>query len=502
MPSKFKPDSVDFIQAQLFPANVFDLLPDDHDCYLFDDLIKQIDTSEVDKTYSDQGQKAYHPKRIVGILIYGYSHGVFSSRELEKRCNEDLSFMYIAGKNCPNFRVLSDFRKTHNHFFKDCFKQTVQLALQMKLVSLGHVSLDGSKFKANSSKHKAMSYHYLKAKEEALSAEVDQLIAQANRCDTEEDASYQNRTGYELPEDLKFKEQRLEAIKAAKAALEAREEVLNPGKPIDDKKQISFADTDAHIMGKRGDFDYRYNAQISVDGDHQIIVGQHISQRANDQQEVKQGLESIQDNTGALPDKISLDCGYHSGANLEALKEAQVESYVAVVRGEKSADTVLEASNRRLQKSDFIYDEQTDCFSCPGGQQLRLKRKDKQGGGVYQGDVMVCKSCPYYQRCCQSKTGQARMITTDGYEVLRQEMRDHMERPESKEIYKKRKVIVEPVFGHLKNGGFRGFCVRGKEKVAGEFSLVCIAYNIKKMVKSIAAGLVCPKFENASINGI
>ena len=197
MTGPFKSDPVDAVQRQLFPGNVFDLLPTEHDCYLFHDLFQQLNTSSIESRYSPLGQRAYHPRKLVGILIYGYSHGVFSSRQLEKRCNEDLSFMYIAGKNCPNFRVLSDFRKDHAAFFQDCFMQTVKLAMEMKLVSLGHVSLDGSKFKANSSRHKAMTYKSLKEKEQTLCAEIEALVQQANTCDAEEDAAYQDRTGYE-----------------------------------------------------------------------------------------------------------------------------------------------------------------------------------------------------------------------------------------------------------------------------------------------------------------
>ena len=154
-------------------------------------FFQQLDTSAVENSYQVKGQNAYHPRLIVSILIHAYSRGTFSSRQIERRCREDLSFMFIAQMNCPNFRVLSDFRKLHGVFFQDCFKQTVKLALGLKLASLGHISLDGSKFKANSSKHKAMSYGRLKEQEAALSAEIDALIEQAARCDLEEDKTYQ-----------------------------------------------------------------------------------------------------------------------------------------------------------------------------------------------------------------------------------------------------------------------------------------------------------------------
>lgn len=490
----FKSAPVEFKQHQLFPSNIFDLLADDHECYLYSDLFQQLDTSSLESNYKYIGQNAYHPKQIVSILIYAYSRGVFSSREIQRRCTEDLSFMFIAQLNCPNFRVLSDFRKNNSNFFHDCFKQTVQLALELKLASLGHISLDGSKFQASSSKHKAMSYGRLKEKEQALSKEIDDLIERASRSDQEEDQAYKDQTGYEIPEDLKHKQARLKQIKVAKVALEQREETLNPGKEIDDKKQISFADKEARIMGKTGSFDYQYNAQISVDEDRQIIVGQHLSQNANDKQEIEPALVAVKTATGTLPDKLSADNGYMSGDNLQALKESFIDTYIATNKGEKKNKILLDETERKLVKADFDYDEASDAFTCPCQQTLVVVSKGKDGSRTYQGDVELCNDCPYKSRCCQSKKGEARTINTDDKEPLRQQMNKKMETEESKIIYKQRKVIVEPVFGQIKNSGFRGFSVRGKEKVAGEFSLVCATHNIKKIAKAIFKGVVRPEF--------
>jgi hypothetical protein len=407
--------------------------------------------------------------------------------------------MFIAQMGCPNFRVLSDFRKDHPKFFHDCFKQTVKLAIELKLASLGHISLDGSKFKSDSSKHKAMSYAHLQAKEQLLTQEIEALVAQAKRCDKEEDQAYQDKTGYEISEDLKYKKERLDKIAAAKKALEQREELINPGKEIDAKKQISFADTDARIMGKKGDFDYCYNAQISVDADLQIIAGQHISLNANDKQEVMPALEALQETTGRLPAIMSLDNGYMSGDNLEALEKSTVDAYIATDKGEKQNPIPLDESERKLTKADFTYHEADNTFTCPGGQTLNRVRKSKDGDQVYQGSADVCANCPYQPRCCESKKGEARTITTDDKEPLRQEMNAKMATQASKDIYSRRKVIVEPVFGQLKNSGFRGFSVRGKEKVAGEFSLLCATHNIKKIVKAIFSGVVRPKFSHLAV---
>lgn len=500
MPVPFKSSPIEFNQSLLFPANIFDLLPEDNECYLFSAIFQKLDTTALENKYSHNGQHAYHPRLIVSILIYAYSRGVFGSREIERRCNEDLSFMYIAQMNCPNFRVLSDFRKNNAAFFHDCFKQTVRLAMELKLASLGHISLDGSKFKANSSKHKAMSYGRLKEKEQQLTKDIEALIAQAARCDKEEDQEYKDKNGYELRDDLKFNQERLAQIKAAKEALEKREETINPGKAIEDKKQISFADTDARIMGKKGNFDYSYNPQISVDADHQIIVGQHVSQNANDKKELEPALAAVKAAAGCTPDKLSIDNGYMSGDNLQAVETSGIDTYIATDKGEKKNQLSLDDSGRKLVKSDFNYNQDDNSFSCPGGQVLVMTKETNDGLRRYQGDVEICGKCPYQARCCQSTAGAARTISADDKEPLRQQMNRKMEKDESKEIYKERKVIVEPVFGQIKNTGFRGFSVRGKEKVAGEFSLVCATHNIKKMISAMFSGSIPKKFGNMEIN--
>ena len=486
----FKKDPIEFKQRGLFATNVFDLLPSDHQCFVYEDIFSQLDTSSVEEKFSILGQNAYHPRLITGILIYAYSQGVFSSRNIEKRCHEDLGFMFISHSNCPNFRVLSDFRKDNYLFFKECFKQSVLLAMGAGMASLGHVSLDGSKFKASTSKHKAMSYGRLKAKEKELTDEIEDLIAKAAKCDKEEDMEHQDKSGYEIPEELKIKEKRLAKIKEAKEALEKREQALNPGKKIDDKRQISFADKEARIMGKKGNFDYSYNGQISVDEDNQIIVGQHLSQNANDKREVDPALEEIKETTSDLPDKMSLDNGYMSGNNLESFDGKEIDVYVATDKGEKKDLRSIEESNRKLKKADFNYDEDNDCFICPDGRTLNLKTETSDGKNVYQGNKAECDLCPYHARCCSSKKGEPRTINTDDKEPLRQKMNEKMEQESSKEVYKKRKKIVEPVFGQIKNTGFRGFSLRGCEKASGEFSLACAVHNFRKVVKAIITGNV------------
>ena len=179
-----------------------------------------------------------------------------------------------------------------------------------------------------------------------------------------------------------------------------------------------------------------------------------------------------------------------SGDNLEALNVPGFDAYVATDKGEKKNKISLDDSNRNLTKADFVYNEQDDSFTCPGGQVLELKNESKAGKKTYQGSSEVCAACDYNSRCCKSTKGNARTINTDDKEPLRQQMNAKMEEESSKEIYKKRKVIVEPVFGQIKNTGFRGFSIRGHEKTSGEFSLVCTVHNLKKIMKAILKGVV------------
>lgn len=266
---------------------------------------------------------------------------------------------------------------------------------------------------------------------------------------------------------------------------------MNPGKPIEDKKQISFADHDARIMGKNGDFDYRDNGPVSVDEDHQIIVGQHVSQNANDKKEVSPALDEIRNNAGRLPDLMSLDNGFFSGENLETWKESEVDAYVACGKESHQDSSGPDQSRRQIKKTDFVYNEASDCFICPQGHLLQLRSNGKDGTRIYQASAEVCRGCLYQNRCCRSQKGTARTIVLEDKEPLRQAVFEKMRLPSAARIYRKRKTIVEPVIGQIKNTGFRKFNVRGSPRIAGEFSLVCIAHNFSKIVRSIFRGIVC-----------
>jgi len=486
----FKVDPLDFSQSKLSPIHIFQYLPVDHDCFMYADILKGLDFSPLLKNYSPIGQHAYNPGTVASILIYAYCHGVYSSRQIERKCHTDLGFIYISHMNCPNFRVLSDFRKTNADFFQHLFTQSVAIAQELDLIDLENVCQDGSKFKADTSKHKAMSYGRMKKNIAELTEIINELMNKIDQIETTEDAHEIQEDYQNLKTELQIKENRLKKILAAREALEAREEQLHPEETIPDKSQISFADVEARIMGKNGNFDYCYNGQICVDSKGQIIVGQFLSQNANDKQEVTPALLKILWNTGRLPNSMSFDNGYFSGYNLEALVKYEVNAYVAVGKEGKQNPDNIDGDKTFFSKYDFIFSEDDDVFICPEGEKLCLKSCDKEGRRIYSGKKDVCLNCKKRPICCKSKKGQPRTVSVDEYEPLRDEMRVKMKNSKSKEIYSRRKVVVEPVFGQIKNQGFRGFHMKGFDKASGEFALVCSTHNLKKVAKCLVSNVL------------
>ena len=256
------------------------------------------------------------------------------------------------------------------------------------MISLGHVSIDGSKFNANTSKYKATSYKRLKEAEERLAAEIEDLIKKADDTDSAEDKIYHNGKGYGIPEDIKIKEKRLTKIKRVKKALEEREKKANPSKVVKDSSQISYADTEAKIMKAKGNFDYCYNGQISVDSKNQIIIGQHLTQSENDKTELKDALADIKENTKELPDKLSLDCGYITAENITSLSDSRIDAYIAAGKGEND---IFGQDSKKINKYHFNYDSASDEFTCPAGHVLKLKFIGKNR--VYKSDEKVCACC-------------------------------------------------------------------------------------------------------------
>lgn len=424
-------------QDFLLPPSLREWLPENHLVYFVSDVVENLDLSAMDAVYGDEqrGQPPYDPGMMTKLLIYGYCIGLFSSRRIQQRLHEDIAFRVLAAGNAPNFRTISDFRKIHLATLEGLFEQVLKIALEAGAMKLGRVALDGTKVKANASKHKAMSYDRMKEKERQIRAEVKELLAQAEAADAAEDEQYgADQQGEELPAELQRRESRLKKIRQAKRALEDRvqQKAEAEGKSTEEVKQAkpaaqdqyNFTDPESRIMMGRDGFVQGYNAQAAVEPALQLIVGQSVTPAANDKEQVVPMVEVIEQQSGQRPTELLADSGYCSEKNLEHLESAgksgqPIKSYVATGK-QKHGEHRQPCPRGPLPKNATRVE--------------RMKRK------------------------LQTKAGRV--------------------------VYAARKTIVEPVFGQIKQArGFRQFLLRGLVKVRGEWALVCLTHNILKLYR-------------------
>ena len=424
-------------QQLLLPQALQEWLPEDHLAYFVSDIVDQLDLSEITARYEQErrGGPPYNPRMMVKVLLYGYCIGVSSSRRIAQRLHEDIAFRVLAANNTPDFRTISDFRKDHLAALSGLFLQVLVFCQRAGLVKLGHVALDGTKVRANASKHKAMSYKRMKEKEAQLQGEVDELLRRAQEVDEEEDHRYgKDKRGDELPEELAFREGRLEKIREAMAALEAEAQAeaeaaeaegkahpgVYEGVP-DDQAQRNFTDAESRIMPASGgrDFLQAYNCQAVVDSEHQVIVAARATNQASDKQQAAVMIGEVIANTGTVPKEVSADAGYYSAAAVADLQALGTDPFVAPEKT-RHGHKPPPAPRGRIPK-DL-------------GPRERMRRK------------------------LQTKRGRQR--------------------------YALRMETVEPVFGQIKQGrGFRQFLLRGLEKVQGEWSLICTGHNLLKLFR-------------------
>jgi transposase len=416
------------------PPRLGEWLPEDHLVYFVSEVVDQLDLSAMHAVYEKEmrGRPPYDPRLMTKLLVYGYCTGVFSSRRIQKRLQEDIPFKVLAAGNEPDFRTISDFRKIHIETLQGLFEQVLAMALECGSIKLGRVSLDGTKMKANASKHKAMSYGRMNEKQQQLKEEVKQLLEQAAAADSEEDGQYGNKRGDELPEELQRRESRLAKIKEAKKVIEqrARDKAAAEGKSAEevklakpgDKDQYNFTDPESRIMKGGDGFVQGYNAQAAVEPTLLLIVGQSVTEESNDKKQLMPMVEVIEQQSGQRPQAILADNGYCSEENLELLESAgqperKVEGFVAT-----------------------------------GKQKHGEHRKPAKRGPLPKGATRVDRM----KQKLKTKVGKA--------------------------IYAARKCVVEPVFGHIKQArGFRQFLLRGKEKVKAEWALLCMTHNVLRL---------------------
>ena len=415
-------------QQMLLPEALQDWLPEGHLAYFISDTVDGLDLSAFHDRYSGGGSRnqPFHPAMMVKVLVYGYATGVFSSRKIAKKLHEDVALRVLGAGNFPAHRTVSDFRAFHLKELSELFVQVVRLAREMGLVKLGTIAVDGTKIKANASRHKAMSYgHMLKAEAE-LKAQIAALLSRAKSADDAE----KNEPELDIPAEIARRQDRLDAIAQARARIEQRqrEAELERGRDPDDKPrggrykrefgvpedktQDNFTDPDSRIMKRAGGgFDPSYNAQTAVDETAHIIVAAELTNCGSDANELPTLLQAVRANLEQSPQQVLADTGYRSEAVFEKLADCGTELVVSLGR--------------------------------EGKQQLRFDPERSPHTALMAEKL-------------QGKHGKA--------------------------SYRKRKWIAEPPNGWVKNVlGFRQFSMRGLHRVTAEWKLVCMALNLRRM---------------------
>jgi len=329
MSKSFREWNVD--QVWLLPPSVNDFVPADHVAHFVRDTVRTaLDLQLIYRSYkSERGQPPFHPAMMVALLLYAYSQGIYASRRIAKACEERIDFMAVTGMQKPDFRTISKFRQRHLPALRLLFVESLRLCREAGLVELGHVALDGTKIKANASKHKAMSYGRMKEAEPVLAKTVEDWMSQAHGADDDDDQTHgPDRRGDETPDWMASKEARLAKIRAAKAALEAEAKAAGKDTPAD-KAQRNFTDPESRIQKTKDGFIQGYNAQAAVDHANQIIVACDVGPSSADNPQLVPMVDQIAANTGAVPNEVSADAGYIAEANLAALDARGVDAYIA-----------------------------------------------------------------------------------------------------------------------------------------------------------------------------
>lgn len=439
MSKTFRPYHPD--QLLVLPPSLQEWLPRDHLVHFVSDLVESLDLTAIYSSYAEErGFPPYHPLLMTKLWVYAYARGVRSSRKVERATREDVAFRMLCAGNEPDFRTLAAFRKRHLATIRDLFVQVLQLCRRAGLAKLDHVALDGTKVKANASKHKAMSYARMVDEEARLRAEVEKMLAESDAIDAAEDEQYgPDKRGDELPVELANRETRLRKIQEAKAALEAearaKREATGRGRSTPSPKaQRNFTDPESRIM-VNSDKAYvqAYNAQLAVDADEQVIVAADVVQASNEKQQLIPMVEAVVDNCEETPGAVSADAGFWSEANAERMENYEIDAFIAPER----------ISHKAWREATVPVEP------LPG----RATAKEK--------------------------------------------MRYKLRTAEGRAEYDKRKITVEPVCGQLKTvQGITHFLLRGLAGVQGEWLLACMAHNVLKLHRAVhkrLEGVVSPK---------
>jgi len=440
----------------LLPPYLEELIPADHVARVVNKVIDLLDIREMTSQEKVEGRPAYHPRMMLKILIYAYSQKTPSSRVIARKCAEDVVFMWLSGMQKPDFRTISDFRKNNIKVLKKLFKQVVQICQRLGMVNLGLVAIDGTKVKAAASDYGAKTKDALREALKAVEADIERYMAEGLAIDKAEDAIYgENRGGQELPRKAQQALEKREAIVAAIKEIQAIKENDKTGKK---EPKLNHLEKEARFMKHNGGrIRLSYNCQAAVDEKEGVIVAADITSEANDKRQMLPMLEKVEETVEKKPEKAVMDAGYCSRDNLEKAEKVETDCYVT---SKKWEEEVQEERSQEEEKAEVV----VSSF---------VKSPSQKGVELANGDRIIEDAGTRSSReLANTVRGMAAKLQTQ----------------EGKEIYRQRKKIVEPVFGQVKsNLGFRRFRLGGLDKAGGEWALICMVHNIKKIYAKIMA---------------
>jgi transposase len=472
-------------QNWLLPLSLSDLIPEDHVCLLIESFIDQQDFSSFDIKYSGAGHPAYHPRIILKLLVMGVLDRVRSSRRLARNARENIVYMYLSEKLCPDFRTISDFRKTNPAIVKKVFQHAVALAKSEGMLDLSNLATDGTKLKANASNRKVLSKEELAFLLNFVDNELDEWAKQDS---LEDDFFKEVRGNDQLPGASKKMMQKtvkhyIDKLKESGDFFKAelKETLSKAEKELveNNLSKVNTTDPESRFMpSKKGKIEFSYNPQITTERNG-FILANDVSNRAEDHGQLKPQVNQTKENLKEIPKdtKWSFDGGYLNGANISFLNDMKIDAYISCQK---------DKSDNPYDKSNFVYDKDKDEYICPEGKSLIFQRQtfDKNKNRhirLYKGTA--CKTCHKYKSCTKKKDG-VRIIKAGIFEEEREQMKEKMNTQKAHDVYNLRKQIVEFVFGDIKeNRGIISFLTRSLETVKTEFNIMSIANNLNKILR-------------------
>jgi transposase len=463
-------------QGEMFGPSPDLLLPAGHLARAIDDILEKLGLERLNRKYEHTpGEPAYDVRVLVKVLIYSYARGITSSREMARQCEESIAFRYLTRNQCPDFRTISLFRRKKRHLLRWVFKKTVQLARQLGLARLGLVGLDSVKLGANASANKKMTAEELRGQVQGL----DEYLRRTEASDRQEDAQYgSEQRGDELPADLRSAQRRKEKLQEALDILEQS----GPGKRSEGRKDVSPADPEAVWVKKQGRFVRGYSGQVAADADHQIIVAVKATAQGTDEDQLNPMVREVEATVGKPAEQLVADSGYYTDdAVLEAAK-SKTDCFVP--DGETAANLNNPKRSEKLSPyhwSRFAYDEEKDEFICPAGQRLTFfcNHHRRTATKIYRGTD--CQHCPAHSQCTERADGIRHIEVRPDHAEIRK-IRQKLKTEQGTILYKKRKAIIEPIFGRWQhNWGVRRLRLWGLSGFSIELHLLAIAHNLTKL---------------------